>query len=123
MFKILYQSMMTMGGERTSFKGSQKKSIDDVFEDIVGPAGWAQWSAFIAFGPIIVCGTFPLALLFGLYAPQHRCFVPGCDVDNASSQYLDRSIVSVAIPKSYSIQDSLFDSCSMYKRYSNRQLL
>ena len=116
--------MITMAIERTSLTNKEQKSIDDVFEDIVGPAGWAQWTAFIAFGPILMLGTIPLPLnVIALYVPQHRCFVPGCDVpsNDRHSQQLDWSIANVSIPRkavpnSLETHDNLYSSCSMYKR-------
>ena len=100
-------------------KEKDEKSIDDVLEEIVGPAGWAQWIVLIAMGPVIVCGTLPVALLLSIFTPKHRCFVPGCDTLNASPEYLDFSIIDVSIPKNHDSmtnQEELFGSCRMYQR-------
>ena len=93
------QFIKTMASEGSWLMARKKKSLDDVFEEIVGPAGRAQWVALIAFLPIQICGVFPLSILLGLFVPQHRCFIQGCDDgSNASSQTLDWRIANVSIP-------------------------
>ena len=115
--------MINMMDETKSLTENDEKSIDDVFEEIVGPAGWAQWIAFIAYGPITICSVLPLVLTaLALFTPQHRCFVRGGNVHNASAKFLDWGIINASIPKgtglkSVRIEDSLFDSCNIYERY------
>ena len=38
--------------------------------------------------------------MFPAYAPEFRCFVPGCDMENETS--IDQSILDFALPKEYS---------------------
>ena len=50
-----------------------KKTIDYLYEQIVGPAGKAQWLAFLAYGPITIASIIPLVNHgVGVFEPRHR---------------------------------------------------
>ena len=112
-----------MDQTRTSLvRRKEEKSIDFLFEEIVGPAGWAQWRAFLAYGPITICSIMPITILgHAIFVPRHRCFVPGCENRNASLEFLNWSIINSSIPKNWTSsamlrQDDMFDSCRMFER-------
>ena len=87
------------------FKAEKKKSIDYIFESIVGGGSWYQWKTIAIMLPLSMIMGYPLMVwsyqicevknqgtflfqlfLFTSYVPEHRCRVPICDDKDGFNQ-------------------------------------
>ena len=101
----------------------EASDIDFIFENVVGGGGLWQWAIVIIMYPIVFASGFPLILhMFTAYAPEFRCFVPGCDDDTPmknESISVDNAILDFALPKEYSSTEIFttadHDPCHMYQ--------
>lgn len=95
--------------------------IDYIFENVVGGGGLWQWAIVIIMYPIVFASGFPLILhMFTAYAPEFRCFVPGCDDPSMKNEsIMDNTILDFALPKEYSSTEMFttadHDPCHMYQ--------
>ena len=71
--------------------------IDYIFENVVGGGGLWQSAIVIIMYPIVFASGFPLILhMFTAYAPEFRCFVPGCDDPSMKNEsIMDNTILAL----------------------------
>ena len=108
---------MALSPDNISTVEEGNRSIDHIFDKIVGGGGWGQWIIVIASYPIIYCSMSLLMHMFTAYEPRHRCFIPVCDNQTSNVQEL---WVEFTIPTNHTSNEMLksdetFDPCNMYE--------
>ena len=97
------------------------KDIDYILEQYVGEGGFGQWFIVLALFPVGFCSGFPLLIhMFAAHEPRHRCYVPQCDTDPDTDDFLP-AWISWAIPDNSNMKEMLkvdedYDSCTMFER-------
>ena len=57
-------SKMSEGKEREKEKKAAKKSLDYIFESVVGGGSWYQWTTVFAMVPLMMSGEWPLTVRY-----------------------------------------------------------
>ncbi len=85
--------------------------IDYILDNYVGGGGRYQWLIFLATLPISWAASYPLFIhIFAAYKPDHRCFVPSCDDQNAT---LNASHTEFTIPKEHLYTSIFMDNAKL----------
>lgn len=104
-----------------------KENIVDRILASLGDIGPYQWRVYLlSCLPVIITGSMTNSLFFITQAPDHRCYVDGCDQtegDWNGTNIFNQSFLEFTIPrdshKSPGSNESNWDQCSQYGRRSS----
>jgi len=100
----------------------KKKSIDYIFESLVGGGSYYQWTTIAIMLPLSMIMGYPLMLfLFTSYVPEHRCRVPICDDEDGfnPNALVNSDFLNFAVPDKHNAKEFLndgyaHDPCNVY---------